>query len=84
MTFNPDDYSIKKQFGSNWFRIRPAKSSDRDLVWQGYQDAPKEFFRHLFLFQKTQLIIGILKVWSWTINILYHLIQCFLMILKMK
>ncbi|MHA1442598.1 MAG: GNAT family N-acetyltransferase [Candidatus Heimdallarchaeota archaeon] len=47
MTFNPVDYSVKKQFGNNWFHIRPAKSSDRDLVWQGYQDAPQEFFSHL-------------------------------------
>ncbi len=47
MTFNPDDFAIKKQFGSYWFHIRPAKSSDRDKVWQGYQDAPRDFFKFL-------------------------------------
>jgi len=47
MTFNPGDYAIKKQFGNNWFHIRPAKSSDRDKVWKGYEDAPRDFFKFL-------------------------------------
>ena len=47
MTFDPQQFSIKKQFGSDWFVIRPAKTSDRELVWEGYQNAPKEFFRQI-------------------------------------
>jgi ribosomal protein S18 acetylase RimI-like enzyme len=47
LTFNPHQFSVKKQFGSDWFFIRPAKIEDRELVWQGYNNAPKEFFNHV-------------------------------------
>ena len=47
MKFDPEDYAAKKKFGNYWFHIRPAKSSDRDMVWQAYQNASKDFFKFL-------------------------------------
>ncbi len=44
MSFSPNKYTITQKFGSDKFRIRPAKNSDRDLVWKAYKNAPKEFF----------------------------------------
>ena len=47
MSFNPQQFSVKKQFGSDWFFIRPGKIEDRELVWEGYKNAPKEFFNQI-------------------------------------
>ncbi|MFX1255415.1 MAG: GNAT family N-acetyltransferase [Promethearchaeota archaeon] len=44
MSFDPFEFSIKRHFGSDRFHIRPAQISDRDLVWKGYKNAPREFF----------------------------------------
>jgi RimJ/RimL family protein N-acetyltransferase len=47
LTFSPKEFSVTQKFGSDNLRIRPAKNSDRDLVWTAYKDAPKEFFHHI-------------------------------------
>ena len=44
MSFSPKKYTIIQKFGSDRFRIRPAKNSDRDLVWKAFKNAPKDFF----------------------------------------
>ena len=58
MTFDPYQFSVKKQFGSDWFLIRPAKNEDRDLVWQGYKNVPKEFFNQI-----TEITEKIVDLW---------------------
>ena len=47
MSFNPQDFATKKQFGSYWFNIRPAISSDRDLVWNAYKNVPLDHFKFI-------------------------------------
>ncbi|MHA1432570.1 MAG: GNAT family N-acetyltransferase [Candidatus Heimdallarchaeota archaeon] len=47
MIYDPHKFSAKKQFGSDWFFIRPAKIDDKELVWQGYKNAPKEYFNQI-------------------------------------
>jgi GNAT superfamily N-acetyltransferase len=49
---------VKKQFGSDWYYIRPAKTEDKDLVWQGYKSAPKEFFNQI-----TEITKEIVEQW---------------------
>ena len=58
MTFNPHQFSVKKQFDSDWFLIRPAKNEDRDLVWQGYKNAPKKFFNQI-----TEITEKMVELW---------------------
>jgi ribosomal protein S18 acetylase RimI-like enzyme len=58
MTFDPHQFSVKKLFGSEWFIIRPAKIEDRELVWQGYKNAPKEFFNQI-----TEITKEIVEQW---------------------
>ena len=47
MEFDPHNFTTKKQFGSHWFNIRPAMSSDRDLVWNAYKNVPQEYFKYI-------------------------------------
>ena len=47
MTFSLNKYSITQRFGSNNLKIRPAKNSDRLLVWTAYKNAPEECFHHI-------------------------------------
>lgn len=58
LIFNPHRFSVKKQFGSDWVLIRPAKIEDRDLVWQGYKNTPKEFFNQI-----TEITKWIIEQW---------------------
>ena len=49
MSFNPEKYRKNEKFGEDLFIIRPAVNSDREreLVWEGYKNAPDEFYKHL-------------------------------------
>ncbi|MFX0051168.1 MAG: GNAT family N-acetyltransferase [Candidatus Hermodarchaeota archaeon] len=47
MNFNPLKYLLTKKFGTDVIKIRPAQISDRELVWNGYRQAPKDFFYHI-------------------------------------
>ncbi|MFX1534309.1 MAG: GNAT family N-acetyltransferase [Promethearchaeota archaeon] len=55
MRFDPFQFAIKRQFGSEMFYIRPAQVSDRDLVWNAYKNAPKDFFYHITEITKEML-----------------------------
>ncbi|MFX0084902.1 MAG: GNAT family N-acetyltransferase [Candidatus Hodarchaeota archaeon] len=47
MSFSLTEFSVTQKFGLDNLRIRPAKNSDRNLVWTAYKNAPKEFFYHI-------------------------------------
>ncbi len=47
LSFFPTEFSVIQKFGSDNLIIRPAKNSDRNLVWKAYKNAPKEFFHHI-------------------------------------
>ncbi len=58
MSFSPNKYTVIHKFGSDRFRIRPAKNSDRDLVWKAFKNAPKEFF-----YQIPEVTWEIIEIW---------------------
>lgn len=56
MSFRPPQFTIKRKFGEDYFAIRLAKISDRELVWEGYNNAPKCFFKH-----KTEITLELIN-----------------------
>jgi len=44
---NLEDYSIKREFKGITVLLRSARMQDKKLVWEGYKNAPEEFYQYI-------------------------------------